>query len=124
MDPILWDSVPGLEAGDRVHVVALRFESSGEILDPDSLAIDAGDWVDFRARDGSPRSVTFFPDSGGSPNRAFLDSAGLRASPPLTAEGSHWVLSFRGAPSGAYPFVVRGPGNEVRGVVHVGGGAG
>lgn len=121
MDPAILAAVPGLEPGDRVHVLSVGFGASGEVLDPDSVVIEPGDWVDFRTEDGSPRTVTFFPDSDPSPNRAFLEDRGLRASPPLVAPGSHWVVSFEGAPPGAYPFRVEGGRDEARGVVRVSG---
>jgi plastocyanin len=119
VDSVLMDSVPGLEAGDRVHVFSLSFGANGDVVDPDSLLIRAGDWVDFETEDGSPRLVTFFPDSTASPGRDFLEAEGSRVSPPLVAPGSHWVVSFRNAPPGRYPFAVEGGRITARGVVLV-----
>ncbi len=119
MDPVLLDAVDGLEPVDRVHSFSLSFGSSGDVVEPDSLTIEIGDWVDFRTDDGSPRLVTFFPDSTSSSGRDFLDGQGLRVSPPLVAEGSHWVISFQGAPAGRYPFSVEGARATARGVVTV-----
>ncbi len=119
MDPGVLESVPGLEPDDRVHVLSLSFGPSGDAVAPDSLLIESGDWVDFRTEDGSPRLVTFFPDSTPSPRRTFLQEAGFLASPPLVAPGSHWVVSFQEAPAGAYPFSIQGGRDTARGVVHV-----
>lgn len=120
MDPVLLDAVDGLGPEDGVHAFSLSFGSSGDVVEPDSLVIEVGDWVDFRTEDGSPRLVTFFPDSSSSSlGRDFLDGQGLRVSPPLVAAGSRWVVSFQGAPAGRYPFVVEGGRATARGVVRV-----
>jgi hypothetical protein len=117
----VWDSIPGLQEGDRVHVLSLRFGATGEVVEPDSVVVRAGDWVDFELGDGSPRLVAFALDSMAPENRRFLEEAGARSSPPLVAAGSHWVVSFQEAPPGPYPFLVQGARADVRGVIFVAG---
>jgi hypothetical protein len=102
-----------------VHVLSLRFDATGDVVEPDSLVVEAGDWVDFEMGDGSPRLVVFALDSMPPENRSFLEGAGVRSSPPLVASGSHWVVSFREAPPGPYPFLVEGARAAVRGVIFV-----
>lgn len=119
VDPLVWDSIPGLQEGDRVHVLSLRFGAAAEVVEPDSILVEAGDWVDFEMGDGSPRLVAFALDSMSSESRRFLETAGARSSPPLVAAGSHWVVSFQEAPPGRYPFLVQGAGAAARGVIFV-----
>jgi hypothetical protein len=119
VDPIVWDSIQGLQEGDRVHVLDVHFGSDGEVVEPDSLLVEAGDWVDFRSSDGSPRLISFVLDSMAPGNRGFLQEIGARSSPPLVADGSHWVVSFQQAPPGVYPFIVEGARAPARGVIHV-----
>ena len=73
----------------------------------------------FLTDDGSPRVVNFLVESMASENRAFLEVAGARGSPPLVAPGSHWVVSFQEAPPGPYPFTVHGARAPARGVIYV-----
>ncbi|MEJ2539823.1 MAG: hypothetical protein P8188_07625 [Gemmatimonadota bacterium] len=121
MDALVQDSVPALRPGDRVESVEIRFGEVGEVVEPDSVGIEPGDWVDFRTDDGSPRLVRFALEEMNDSQRAFLDERGAAVSPPLVAVGAHWVVSFIDAPPGRYPFRVEGARGSVRGVVQVGG---
>lgn len=117
-DPIFQDSL-GLGPRDEVRSVEIRFGSGGESLTPDSLEIFPGQWVDFHAADGSPRTVGFVEEDLSGAARAFLAEASLLSSPPLLGRDAHWVVPFQGAPPGAYPYRVTGPLGSTAGVILV-----
>lgn len=117
-DSILQDSL-GLGPADRTHVVRLIHAQGGEAALPDSVVLREGDWLDFRSGDAWPRTVAFHLDSLPGELRAYLETRGAAASPPLLGAGVHWVLRFDGAPTGRYPFAVSGSGRTRSGVVVV-----
>ena len=109
----------GLTDGDRVHTVTLLGGAS-EAVDPPTLEILGGDWVEFRSGDWRIHEVRFLLDSIPGEARTFLEGTDQVASPPLVQKDARFVGSFRDAPEGRYPFTVEGHGTAVHGVVVVG----
>lgn len=90
-----------LEPGVAVVDVELGGES---VLAPDTTRIQVGDVVRFTAADSRAHTVAFERDRLPPAAAAFLDSTAQLRSPPLLTTGSQWIISFEGAPPGAYPF--------------------
>ena len=108
----------GLTDDDRVHTVRLR-TGVGEQAQPDSLEILPGDIVQFVSTDWLVHEIHFLTDSLGAAERAFLERTGQSASPPLLQEDARFVVSFRDAPPGRYPFRLEGNRAPGAGVVIV-----
>ena len=109
----------GLTERDRVHSVTLLGGTS-ESAEPSSLEVLSGDWVQFRSGDWRIHEVRFLLDSVPGEARSFLEETDQVASPPLVQKDARFVVSFRDAPEGRYPFMVEGHGSSVHGVVVVG----
>lgn len=109
----------GLSDADRVHRMSLR-GGRAEVVEPNSVELAEGDWLEFVSADWRIHAVRFEVDSLEAPARAFLEGSDQVASPPLVELGQRFVVSFGGAPEGRYPFLVEGNGTTVRGVVVVG----
>lgn len=108
----------GLTDKDEVHRVTLT-GGRAEVLDPAVTTVPAGAWVEFVTADGRVHEVRFEADSLGAEARAFLERTDQMASPPLVNEGERFVVSFRDAPEGRYPFTAEGNEGPARGVVVV-----
>lgn len=108
----------GLTEADRVHRVVLRGGAAEEAV-PDSVALLEGDWLEFVTGDWRVHEVHFEVDALSGPARAFLEASDQLSSPPLVERDARFVVSFREAPEGSYPFRVEGNGTAVRGVVVV-----
>jgi plastocyanin len=108
----------GLTDKDEVHRVTLTGGST-EVLSPVQTTVPVGAWVEFVAGDGRVHQVSFEADSLGIEARAFLERTDQMASPPLVNKGQRFVVSFRDAPEGRYPFRAEGNGGPTRGVVVV-----
>lgn len=117
-DPLLRDSL-GLGGGDRVHTVRISAETSRERAQPETVRVLPGDFVQFVTGDHRPHTVSFLVDSLADTAAAFLRRTGQEGSPPLVDAESRFVVTFRGAPEGRYPFVVEGTGEHARGAVVV-----
>lgn len=117
-DALLRDSL-GLGDDDRVHTVRMSAGNGGERLDPARIQARPGDLVQFVMADPRPRTVSFPDDSLDAGAAAFLRDLGQQASPPLVEGEARFVVSFRDAPEGRYPFLVEGTGGVVGGVVVV-----
>jgi len=109
----------GLTDKDEVHRVTLTGGST-EVLDPVQTKIPVGAWVEFVTGDGRVHQVSFEADSLEAGARAFLERTDQMASPPLVNQGQRFVVSFREAPEGRYPFRAEGNGGPTHGVVIVG----
>lgn len=108
----------GLTDKDEVHRVTLTGGAS-EVLDPVETTLPPGAWVEFVTADGRIHEVTFEVDSLGTEALAFMQRTDQMSSPPLVNLGQRFVVSFRDAPEGRYPFRVEGNGGPARGVVVV-----
>jgi len=103
-----------LEPGVAVADVEL---GGAGVLTPDTTRIRVGDVVRFTTADGLAHAIVFEQGLIDSAAVAYLDNTAQLRSPPLLSSGSQWIVSFDGAPPGAYPFVDIATG--VRGVVLV-----
>lgn len=117
-DQLLRDSL-GLTDADRVYRVRLGALDNREQVEPAEVRIRSGSWVEFVTTDGRIHTVTFELDSLSSPAADVLRGSGQDRSPPLLEESSRFLVHFREAPAGRYPFVVDGNGSPVRGTVIV-----
>jgi len=100
------DETVRLEPGVQVVDVLLRFRTASAVpIEPDTIRIRPGDIVRIVTGDSRPHAVVFDADRLTPDARAFLERTGQLRGPPLIQEGAAWVLSFEGAPPGAYPFV-------------------
>ena len=91
----------------------------GEQAAPDSLEVYPSDLVQFVSTDWMVHEVVFPSDSLGPAQRDFLERTGQLASPPLLQQDARFVLSFRDAPAGRYPFRLQGNRASGDGVVIV-----
>jgi hypothetical protein len=118
-DSLLQDSL-GLTADDRVHRVELASRNGSESVQPTELAIEPGHYVEFHTQDGRVRTVAFVLQGMTPAQAEFLRSTAQDRSPPLVEMGSRYVVSFKDAPVGRYPFLVEGNERAIQGVVTVG----
>lgn len=109
----------GLTDKDEVHRVTLTGGSS-EVLDPVETTVPTGAWVEFVTADGRVHEVRFETDSLATDARDFLDRTDQVASPPMVNKGERFVVSFRDAPQGRYPYTAEGNEGPAYGVVVVG----
>ena len=117
-EQVLKDSL-SLGDDDRVHRVRLSRLDQRENLDPASVEVREGDYVDFVSADRGVHAISFALDSLSSVAAQFLRASGQESSPPLVLPGARFVVLFAGAPTGRYPFVVVGNGTEAHGAVVV-----
>jgi plastocyanin len=90
------------------------------VLFPRTHEVEAGGWVQFVSVGHRVHSVHFRKEAFENPEGwRFLESTYQTASPPLTEDGARFVISFEGAPAGAYPFRIEGQGLPVDGVIRV-----
>jgi plastocyanin len=117
-DPALAEAL-GLDPSTPIH----RFDMvdrEGRIgLFPGDHEIRPGSVVQFVTRDRRVYSVHFEVDSVSLPARAFLEETAQESSPPLVEAGARFVVTFAGAPEGAYPFRIEGHGAVARGRIVV-----
>lgn len=111
----------GIEDDVSIHRVSLGGRGSSEHVVPARLEIEPGDVVEFVTVDGRVHTVRFFADSLSAAAAEFLRRTDQMQSPPLLERGARFVLTFRDAPSGRYPFRSDGGGGSSRGVVVVDG---
>lgn len=103
---------------DEVHTVRIS-GGAAETLDPAETVIPPGAWVQFVTADAFVHEVRFDVEALPPAAAEFLSSTDQIASPPLLDAGARFVISFRDAPEGRYPFVAEGNGAPARGVVVV-----
>jgi plastocyanin len=92
-----------LEAGVRLHDVAVRRETGGE-FHPSQIDVTQGDLVRFMADDGAGHAIAFVGTLLDPAVRHFLEESGQLRGPPLIASGASWVITTADAPPGEYPF--------------------
>lgn len=118
-EQMLRDSL-GLGDGDRVHRVRLGSPGNVETVDPVSVRIEPGDYVEFVTTDRKVHAVSFVLDSVPPGAADFLRGSAQESSPPLVSADARFLVRFADAPAGRYPFVVAGNGADGRGDVVVG----
>jgi plastocyanin len=117
-DAVLRDSL-GLGEDDRVHRIRLSSPGNRETVEPASVEVRPGDWVEFSTADRRVHAVSFVLDSLPAAAAEFLRSSSQESSPPLVEPEARFLVSFEGAPVGRYLFVVAGNGAEARGSIVV-----
>jgi hypothetical protein len=115
-DALLRDSLR-LGDEDRVFRVSLSTEDGENRAYPASIQVPRGAWVEFVSADGWPRTVGFLLDSLSSAAAELLRASGQDASPPLLDAGDRFVVTFRGAPAGRYPYRIEGSAAPAEGAV-------
>ncbi len=110
----------GLPSGSQLHRVTLGGRGAEEHAVPTLIQAFPGDGVEFRTVDHRVHTLEFIVDSLTHEVRAFLESTGQVASPPLVSRGSRFILRLQNAPLGRYLFISEGHGGTARGVVEVG----
>lgn len=109
----------GIDPGVPIHRITLGGRGSQDHVVPLRVEGSPGDVLHVLSADRRIQTFSFV-DAALSPEALeFLETTGQMGSPPLTDVGSAWVLSFEGAPDGEYPFVVRGHGEPVQGMVDI-----
>jgi plastocyanin len=84
-----------------------------------AISIEPGSYVEFVTTDWLIHEVIFEADSVTRAQWSFLESTDQTASPPLINRESRYVLTFEGAPSGRYPYLIEGNGPAGRGLIIV-----
>ena len=117
-DQLLRDSL-GLQETDQVFRVTVSASDNRERPRPPEVRVPPGTFVEFVTTDRRLHTVSFLLDSIPRASADFLTSSGQDRSPPLLELGARFVVSFRDAPPGRYPYRVEGNGEPGRGVVIV-----
>ena len=117
-DAVLRDSL-GLGDEDRVHRVQLSGPDNRETVEPASVEVRPGDFVEFMTTDRRVHAVSFLLDSLPAGGADFLRRTSQESSPPLLEPEARFLVTFEGAPVGRYPFVISGNGAEARGAIVV-----
>lgn len=105
-DPVLQAEL-GLTERDQVHTIDVQTGAS-ERADPETLEVDAGDYVQFVSADHFVHEIRFLMDSLSAEQRAFLGGLAQDASPPLLERGARFLITTQNAPPGRYPFELVG----------------
>lgn len=109
----------GLTDRDVVHIIQLRGRGVAEIAEPSELPIEEGAWVSFQGGDTRGHVVRFDTLALAPAVLDWVRQTDQIESPPLLTPASRWVVSFAGAPVGAYPFVVEGSGELGSGRIEI-----
>ncbi len=117
-DSLLMTSL-GLTARDVVHRVQVRSRGAAEVAEPERTRVGRDDWVSFQGGDARGHTVRFDSARMDAPARAWLRDTDQVESPPLFTPASRWVVSFRNAPAGAYPYLVEGGGTPGSGWIEL-----
>ncbi len=111
------------ELGIPDHVPIHRVDLSGrgdEVrVIPTTIEARPGDLVQFVVLDRQVHLIGFREEEISTSALTFLRETSQDAFPPLVERGARIVLSFEGAPVGAYPFRVEGNGPPVDGVIRL-----
>lgn len=117
-DEVLRDTL-GLGGSEEVHRVSLEVRDGRETAAPPTTEIAPGALVEFVSADRFVRMVEF-REEGLSPEGAeFLLRTGQLRSAPLLDRDARFVVSFRDAPAGRYPYRAEGNYGTAAGVVVV-----
>lgn len=119
VDTTLLDSL-GIDSSRIVERVSLGGAREREHVVPPTVVVEPGTVVEFYIIDRRVHSITFMEDSLTLPALRFLEEKGQLSSPPLMERGSRFVVDFRGAPPGRYPYLSHGHGQSMWGVIIVG----
>ncbi len=103
----------------RIHRIDLSGRADRTRILPRSTEARAGDIVQFVVLDRRVHVIRFDETRMSGATVEFLRASGQDRPAPLVAQGARLVLSFEGAPSGSYPFVVEGSGSPVAGEIRV-----
>lgn len=117
-DQVLRDSL-GLEGSEEVHRVSLEVRDGAEVALPASTEIPPGALVEFVSTDRLVRMVAFREEELAEGPAGFLRRTDQLGSAPLLAPDARFVVSFREAPPGRYPFRVEGNYGTTDGVIVV-----
>lgn len=108
----------GLTESDRVHTVSLASDVD-ERAEPDSIVVRPGDYLQFVSSDWMVHEVHFDSVDMDERARSFMALTDQMDAPPLLQRGARFVVSFRDAPPGRYPFRLEGNRGPGRGVIVV-----
>lgn len=108
-DQELRDSL-GIPPEVTIHRITLGGRGGAEHVVPSVIEVARGDLVQFLNVDRRVHTISFQADSLSPAARRFLTETSQMESPPLLTAGSRFVVTFRDAPVGAYPFRSEGPG--------------
>lgn len=111
----------GLEADEELYRIVLGGRGRSEHLVPPRLEVPRDAIVAMVTVDRRVHTISFLPDSLSPEAEAFLRETNQMQSPPLLEQGSRFVVSFRDAPPGRYPFVSESHGGSASGVIVIGG---
>lgn len=117
-DEVLRDSL-GLEGSEEVHRVSLAVRDGRETAVPPTTEITPGALVEFVSGDRFVRMVEFREGELSPEGAEFLQRTGQLRSAPLLDRDARFVVSFRDAPAGRYPYRAEGNYGVVQGVVVV-----
>jgi plastocyanin len=117
-DRALRDSL-GIAPSVTIHRIVLGGRGGDEHLAPARLEVAPGDLVQFLNVDRRIHTVAFRSEGLSPEGRRFLRSTSQLESPPLLHGGSRFVVTFRDAPPGEYPFVSEGAGGSETGIILV-----
>ncbi len=117
-DPELRASL-GIADHIPIHQVTLSGSGDRTRVFPAHLQVDRGDVVQFRVMDWRVHRVRFAVDEMDPDPSEFLRATGQASPAPLTELDARLVITFEGAPTGEYHFVVEGFGNPVEGSIRV-----
>lgn len=107
-----------LQIPDSIHVATIRIDrTKAAELEPATVTVRAGDLLRFISNDAGAHAIAFDGEGMGADARAFLEKSGQMRSPPFLAANATWVVSFKGAPAGKYPY--RCPTHGVQGTITV-----
>jgi plastocyanin len=107
-----------LKVPDSVRVATVRIDRTKLAeLEPAQSTVRTGDLLRFIAQDAGAHAIAFDGDDMSDEARVFMERTGQLRSPPFMAEGSTWVVSFKDAPTGSYPY--RCPTHGIQGVITV-----
>lgn len=109
----------GLDGTETVHRVLLGGARTDEHVTPLVVEAAPGDLVEFVTVDRRVHAVSFETDSLHSAATEFLGRTRQVSSPPLVGQGSRFVVTFKNAPPGRYPFTSSGYGEPSGGVIIV-----
>ena len=112
-----------LTGATAIERVSIGGWGSTERAVPESLDTEVGAVVVFQVADWRLHTVRFLTDEMDAGQVAYLEGLGQVESPPLVTRGSRFLVTFEGAPPGAYPYSLEGFGNPARGVIRVGPGS-
>jgi plastocyanin len=110
----------GVPASTPIHRFDVVVRDGRSVILPRTRDVRAGDWVQFVAAGHRVHSIHFARDAFDDEAAwRFLEASHQTASPPLIGEDARFLVSFEGAPPGAYPFHVMGQGPPMEGVIRV-----